>query len=220
MNRVDPSYLPRSADKFSFDGPRRVQRITDYFVLVVLATVIATFGVTSNSDAMVIGAMIISPLMTPIMGATFNIVTGRPQHVWRSLVLAVVSIVVVVSLSMLLAKLVPNYQLSFANNAQITSRTSHNLIALLIALAACAAGGYSTAHKEIADSLPGVAIAISLVPLLSVVGIALTRGQWGDARCRRSVSQWCPTAHRESHLYCQRTVRWRPVRFRHVPRWC
>lgn len=127
MNRVDPSYLPRSADKFSFDGPRRVQRITDYFVLVVLATVIATFGVTSNSDAMVIGAMIISPLMTPIMGATFNIVTGRPQHVWRSLVLAVVSIVVVVSLSLLLAKLVPNYQLSFANNAQITSRTSHNL---------------------------------------------------------------------------------------------
>ncbi len=156
--------------------------ITNYFVLLVLATVIATLGVTSNSDATVIGAMIIAPLMTPIMGTAFSIVTGSPHQVWHSLVLVVVSVMVVVTLSLLLARLVPNYQLSFTSNVQITSRTSPNLIALIIALAAGAAGGYSTTHKEIADSLPGVAIAISLVPPLSVVGIALSRGQWGDAQ--------------------------------------
>lgn len=182
MNRVDPSYLPRLGDKFRYEEPGAAYRLTNFFALLALATVIATYGVTSNSDATVIGAMIVAPLMTPIMGTAFGIVTGSPYRALRSLALVVVGVVVVVGVSLLLAGLVPSYQLSFTQNTQITSRISPNLIALIIALAAGAAGAYCTAREEIADALPGVAIAISLVPPLSVVGISLSRAEWAAAQ--------------------------------------
>jgi len=66
--------------------------------------------------------------------------------------------------------------ISFTENAEIASRTSPGLLALLTALAAGAAGAYITAREDLADSMGGVAIAISLVPPLCVVGISLSQG--------------------------------------------
>jgi len=58
-------------------------------------------------------------------------------------------------------------------NDEITSRTSPNFIDLIIALAAGAAGAFAKTRREVADALPGVAIAVALVPPLSVIGIGL-----------------------------------------------
>jgi uncharacterized membrane protein len=66
---------------------------------------------------------------------------------------------------------------SFTTNSQITSRISPRLLDLVAALAAGAAGAFAMSRDDIADSLPGVAIAISLVPPLCVVGVSLAYGE-------------------------------------------
>ncbi len=177
----DPDYLAAFEEKLFIQGPQTAQRLTNFFVLLLLATVIATFGVISDSTATVIGAMIVAPLMGPIMATAAAVVMGSGQRALRSLALVVVGVIAVILLSMTLAWFVPEVSISFTENGELASRIAPGLVALLTALASGAAGAYITAREEIADSMGGVAIAISLVPPLCVVGIALQQGQWGPA---------------------------------------
>lgn len=177
----DPGYLKDFEAKLFVEGSQLRRRLLNFFVLLLLASVIATYGVLSNSTATVIGAMIVAPLMGPIMATTAAVVMGSTQRAWRSLALAVVGIVSVILFSALLTMVVPDITISFINNKEITSRISPGLYALLTALGAGAAGAYITSRAEIADSMGGVAIAISLVPPLCVVGIAISQGEWQAA---------------------------------------
>jgi uncharacterized membrane protein len=95
--------------------------------------------------------------------------------------LVAAGVVSVIFLSFVLTWMVPDVSISFAENGELASRISPGLIALLTALAAGAAGAYITAREEIADSMGGVAIAISLVPPLCVVGISINQGRWHAA---------------------------------------
>ena len=147
--------------------------------MLLLATVISTYGVTSDSTATVIGAMLVAPLMTPIMGATLALVTGKETRAAKSVVLVIISVVAVIGLSALLS--FPISIVDFENNGEITSRVAPGLSTMAVALAAGAAGAFATSRKSVGDSLPGVAISISLVPPLSVVGIALAHGEYQDA---------------------------------------
>jgi uncharacterized hydrophobic protein (TIGR00271 family) len=153
----------------------------NFVVLLALATVIATYGVVTDSTASVIGAMIIAPLMTPIMAAAAAVTMGSTIRLGQALRLVALGILGVIVLAMLLTFFIPDSIISFPTNSQITSRVSPGLLDLVIALAAGAAGAYAIGRQEIADSLAGVAIAISLVPPLSVVGISIAKGQWVDS---------------------------------------
>lgn len=174
----DPDYLEAFEQKLFISGPKTARRLTNFFVLLLLATVIATYGVLSDSTATVIGAMIIAPLMGPIMATAAAVVTGSARRALYSLALVVAGVVAVVLLSWALAASMPDVTISFTENKEIASRISPGLIALLTALASGAAGAFIMAREEIADSMGGVAIAISLVPPLCVVGIALSQGAW------------------------------------------
>ncbi len=177
----DPDYLAAFEQKLFIHGPGSARRLTNFFVLLLLATVIATYGLVSDSTATVIGAMIVAPLMGPIMATAAAVVMGSAERALRSLLLVVVGILVVIATSTLLAWGVPDVALSFEQNSQLFSRIEPGLVALLTALASGAAGAFITAREEIADSMGGVAIAISLVPPLCVVGIGLRLGDWGAA---------------------------------------
>jgi uncharacterized hydrophobic protein (TIGR00271 family) len=177
----DPEYLAAFEAKLFISGPKTARRLTNFFVLLLLATVIATYGVISDSTATVIGAMIVAPLMGPIMATAAAVVIGSPEQAARSLALVIVGVLSVIGLSWLLALLVPDVRISFTENGEIASRIAPGLIALLTALASGAAGAFIMSREEIADSMGGVAIAISLVPPLCVVGIALSQGAWGPA---------------------------------------
>ena len=173
----DPDYLPAFEDKLFIEGPQTARRLTNFFALLLFATVIATYGVLSSSTATVIGAMIVAPLMGPIMATTSAVVIGSMPRAVRAFALTVAGIILVISLSYLLSWVVPDVTISFTSNAEITSRINPGLYALLTALGAGAAGAFITSRAEIADSMGGVAIAISLVPPLCVVGISLQQGQ-------------------------------------------
>lgn len=177
----DPDYLEAFEEKLFISGPQTARRLTNFFVLLILATVIATYGVLSDSTATVIGAMIVAPLMGPIMATAAAVVVGSGHRALKSLALVAAGVVVVIVASYLLTLTVPDISISFEDNAEITSRISPGLLALITALASGAAGAFITAREEIADSMGGVAIAISLVPPLCVVGIATNQGEWEAA---------------------------------------
>jgi uncharacterized hydrophobic protein (TIGR00271 family) len=172
----DPGYLEAFQTKVFIEGPKTARRLTNFFVLLLLATVIATYGVTSDSTATVIGAMIVAPLMGPIMATAAGVVMGSAQRTIRSLGLVIVGVISVILFSFLLVQILPDISISFTENHEIASRISPGLVALLTALASGAAGAYITLREEIADSMGGVAISISLVPPLCVVGLSLAQG--------------------------------------------
>ncbi len=179
-NRFTPEDVPRFEAKLFFEGARRRRYYEQFGMLLLLATIIASAGIIGDSTAAVIGAMIIAPLMTPIMATATALVTGNMRRAGRSLLLVVVGVLGVIGVSWLLGMLYTGV-VSFSSNSQILGRISPRMIDLIAALASGAAGAFCMAREDISDSLPGVAIAISLVPPLCVVGISLQAGQWAAA---------------------------------------
>jgi uncharacterized hydrophobic protein (TIGR00271 family) len=181
-NRFTPADLDGFEKKLFFKGPRLRPYLVRFTVLLCLSTIIAAFGVVNDSAATVIGAMIIAPLMTPIMAAAAALVMGKVDWSIRSLLLVALGVSLVIIVSMLIGVVVNAVSvISFTQNAQITGRISPRLTDLCIALASGAAGAFAMSRADIADSLPGVAISISLVPPLCVVGLALSSGEWAAA---------------------------------------
>lgn len=167
-------------DNLFFEDPGHVQKQVGFWVLLILSTAIATLGIMADSTAVVIGAMLVAPLMTPIMGVSVAIVNGWPRRVSLSFATIAGGVAVSVGVAWILAAWVPQL-VPIAANSQIESRISPTLIDLLIAIAAGAAGAYATIDKRVSSSITGVAIAVALVPPLGVVGIMLKSAEYGDA---------------------------------------
>ncbi|MBN2168208.1 MAG: DUF389 domain-containing protein [Actinobacteria bacterium] len=167
-------------EKLLFDRTPIRDRYVKFFVLLFLAGVIATYGVVSDSIATIIGAMIVAPLMTPIMAVSLSALSGDGKNIMISTGLVAAGTAFTVFLAWGLAAILPG-MVQIAGNGSITSRTSPRLIDLIVALAAGAAGAFATSREDVSDALPGVAIAVSLVPPLSVVGVCLAGGAGHDA---------------------------------------
>ena len=179
-----PENVTRLENKLFFDGVKRRRQLEQFSVLLFLAAIIATMGVLGDSTATVIGAMIISPLMTPIMATAAALVMGQMRRAGRSFLTVVIGVLGVIALSFFLAlcyTIVMGGVVNFGVNAQILGRVSPRVIDLVAALASGAAGAFCMSREDISDSLAGVAISISLVPPLCVVGISLQGGQLAAA---------------------------------------
>ncbi len=148
-----------------------------FWTMLLLSAVIATAGVLADSTATVIGAMIIAPLSTPIMGIALGLVIRQKLRAGR-FVLAGVLLVVIVGVIFTL--IVPG-SIDLRGNSQITGRTSPTLLDFIAAIATGFAGAVGLSRRDVAAVLPGVAIAISLVPPLGVVGVCLGEGAFGLA---------------------------------------
>jgi uncharacterized hydrophobic protein (TIGR00271 family) len=167
--RRDPDEL---RDRLDLDTGDTAAKRSAFWLMLTLAGVIATAGVLTDSTATVIGAMIIAPLSTPIMGTALAIVTGRGGATLRAVGYVLLGVVLVIGLGVL-GSLTVASGADLLDNSQIAGRTAPGLLDLLAALATGVAGAIGLARTDIADILPGVAIAISLVPPLGVVGVCL-----------------------------------------------
>jgi uncharacterized hydrophobic protein (TIGR00271 family) len=175
MTGLTQDDLVRMRSQLFFEGPDVRRRLSRYWLLLPLSTVIAAAGVVSDSTATVIGAMIVAPLMTPILGLVLAVVLSDRRNLGRCLLLLVTGAAAVVGLAWIVGLFVP-YQVVAATSSQVASRISPRLVDLLAALATGAVGSVALARSDISDTLPGVAIAISLVPPLAVVGLTLESG--------------------------------------------
>jgi uncharacterized hydrophobic protein (TIGR00271 family) len=155
----------------------------DYFLLVLLSCSIATFGLITNSAAVIIGAMLVAPLMSPILGLSLASVAGE-QRLFRNAVIALVegSILAVVlsGLLGLIANLLP-FDVFTVLPTEILARTHPSPFDLGIGLAGGAAAAYALAQPRLSAALPGVAIATALMPPLCTVGIGIALGDVGVA---------------------------------------
>lgn len=147
-----------------------------FVIMLTLSAVIATAGVLADSTATVIGAMIIAPLSTPILGIAIGIVSGHAGLVGRSLLWVLGGAAAATGIGALISFTIAD-STALIGNSQIAGRTSPGLLDLLAALATGIAGAFAMSRKDLSAVLPGVAISISLVPPLTVIGVTLGHGR-------------------------------------------
>ncbi|HUX03963.1 MAG TPA: TIGR00341 family protein [Acidimicrobiales bacterium] len=146
-----------------------------YGVMLSLSIVVAVMGLSLNSTAVVIGAMLIAPLMTPVLGVSTALALAWPKWLGRSVLAVVAGSVGSIGLAWVLTLLLPSADRVLT--PEVLSRTSPDLRDLLVALAAGAAGAYATVREDVSAALPGVAVAVALVPPLGVIGFTLAIGR-------------------------------------------
>ena len=163
-----------------FEGREGSRRLSRYLILMGFATTIAAFGVMADSTAVVIGAMLIAPLMTPLMGMSLSMAMGWPRRVAMSALVALAGISLAIGLSIIFGWMI-GFDISTTVNSQVASRIQPSLVDLAIAIAAGGAGAFALSRPDVSDSLPGVAVAIALVPPLAVVGLMIAQNDWTAA---------------------------------------
>jgi len=150
-----------------------------YYILLSISVLIAGFGVLTNSPAVVIGAMLVSPLMTPIFGISLGLVRGDMVLLRKAFVAEFGGVLIAVGVAALLG------MFPFAQEVtpEMLSRTSPTLLDLLVAALAGVAGCLAMIDERISPVLPGIAMATALTPPLAVSGLCLAfgayQGAWG-----------------------------------------
>lgn len=150
------------------------QTTGSYLILMVLSTMIATFGLFGDSSPVVIGAMILAPLMAPIISLAMGMLRQDDLLIKNSLVTIFWGVLLGLIFSMIITWMTPLEIL----NDQILARIRPNLLDLGVAVASGMAGAYAYSKEEIAKTLAGVAISVALVPPLAVAGIGLGWQDW------------------------------------------
>jgi uncharacterized hydrophobic protein (TIGR00271 family) len=145
----------------------------DYLVLIVLSSLIATLGLLLNSPAVVIGAMLIAPLMSPLMAFALGLVTGDLRMIRLSAEAILKGIAVALLVALFVGLISPLKDMT----SEMLARSRPTLLDMAVALASGAAGAYALSRKDVSSALPGVALAASLMPPLATVGLAISMAQ-------------------------------------------
>ncbi|MEM7147324.1 MAG: DUF389 domain-containing protein [Verrucomicrobiota bacterium] len=144
----------------------------DFMTLMLLSTAIASFGLLQNSTAVVIGAMLVAPLMTPLLGAGLALVQGNIPMIRQCLRSIVYGFVGAVTVGLVAGLIVPVYQLT----PELLARGAPSLLDMAVAFLSGIAAAYCMARPSLMSALAGVAIAAALVPPLATTGISLALG--------------------------------------------
>ncbi len=150
------------------------QTKSSYLVLMMLSTLMATFGLFANSSPVIIGAMILAPLMAPIISLGMGALRQDRSLSVQSLKTIGSGLALALVVAVVTTLLTPLREM----NSEIAMRVRPNLLDLGVAIAAGVAGAYAHAREEVAQTLAGVAIAVALVPPLAVAGIGLGWLEW------------------------------------------
>lgn len=174
--RVEPDERDHILGQLFYEKERRRPYLNRFTLLQSASVVIASIGIATDSPAIVIGAMLLSPLMTPVLAVAAAAVMIWPKRSIRSIGMVVLASLGSMLLAWAVAALMPDLQLGVLPN-ELLARTHPTLFDLAVALAAGTAGGYAMVREEVGGALPGVAVAVALVPPLAVVGTALDLGR-------------------------------------------
>ena len=151
---------------------------TNFIVFTISACLIATFGLISNSTAVIIGAMLVAPLMLPLRAMAFAALEGDLPLFRKGLFSVVGATIIAFGLSFLAGYVVDIPQFG----SEALSRTQPNLVDLAIAFVAGGISAFAKVRKGVRDVIAGTAIAVALMPPLCVVGLASSQAQASFAK--------------------------------------
>lgn len=150
-----------------------------FFVLIGCAAVIAAAGLILDNAAIIIGAMVVAPLITPLFGLSLGLILFRWKQVWDSLVLLLGGTLLGIAASYLIAELVVLIEgIPIELTDEIFARTESHLLFFIVALMSGIAGAYSYAKPHLYGAIAGVAMSVALIPPLAVAGIGLAMQDW------------------------------------------
>lgn len=174
VNKRVPLFAFASEDRFRdlFTALRLDAKLSStYIILMLLSTVLATVGLYLNSSSVIIGAMLLAPLMAPIISLAMSLLRYDRKLFKDSLTKIGVGILLALSASAFWSVISPYQPIT----PEMQGRLNPTLLDLVVAVAAGIAGAYAKSYKEVLENLAGVAIAVALVPPLAVAGIGLGR---------------------------------------------
>jgi uncharacterized hydrophobic protein (TIGR00271 family) len=169
-------------DELIPDGDEFVPYLRRFSALTMLSASIAAFGLLADSAAVVIGAMLVAPLMVPITAAAGATVLAQNRRLVRALLVIALGVFLAIAVGYLTAA-VAGFDIVGRSDlpGEVAGRTFPGLLDLGIAITAGAAAGYISTRRSTTSALPGVGIAVALVPPLATVGITLQLGLGTEA---------------------------------------
>lgn len=172
LSRIQVNLTEFEQDETEWYGDRMASPSLDFFVLAIVAATLASVGLLLNSAAVIIGAMLVAPLMQPLIGFAVGLASGHLKMVWRGLTTLLLGILTGLIVAFIVAEIVQTQVLT----PEILGRTNPSIADLVVALASGVIGAYATVRKDIPGALAGVAIAAALMPPLCVIGLNIAFG--------------------------------------------
>jgi uncharacterized hydrophobic protein (TIGR00271 family) len=175
IQRFYERFIPQLSREQRIGLVQRIQNNSqwdfDFMALIFLSTLIASLGLIRNSASVVIGAMLVAPLMTPIVGTGLAIAQGNIQLIANSLRTILKGFATAFLIALILGMAI-----SPIINSEMAARGEPNFLDLVVALASGIAAAYALGRPNLLSALPGVAIAAALVPPVATSGMALAMG--------------------------------------------
>lgn len=147
----------------------------DYYFYLIMSGFIACLGLLNNNPVVIIGAMLIAPALFPILSLGMALVTASREATLRAIKVITMSFIAVVASTVLISFLFHS-MIDASPNQAIMLASSPNMSSILIALVSGLIASYAWVKQSQSALLPGVAVAVSLVPPLANIGIGITAG--------------------------------------------
>jgi uncharacterized hydrophobic protein (TIGR00271 family) len=172
VTQFEGEELVRDAEESSFSS-------LDFLVLIIISAVLAAFGLILNSNAVIIGAMLVAPLMTPLIALATGLVVGNIRIMRQGAITLLQGV-----LASLIVALIVGWisGTSIVTTEEMAARGNVTFLDMGVALASGMIGAYATARKDIPSALAGVAIAAALMPPLVTIGLAISFREWALAQ--------------------------------------
>lgn len=146
----------------------------DFYFLVILSALVVALGIMANNIILIMGGMLITPILSPIMGIALGIIIKEASVILRSAKIFLIAFGLALAITFL-AGLFSSTDLSKINIISIMEPSVFNFF---IALVAGLAASYTWAKPNLSDTLPGIAITVTLIPPLAAIGLALSHQEW------------------------------------------
>lgn len=147
----------------------------DFYLMLILSSVIVTLGLLMNNTAVVIGGMLVAPLLSPLLVFSLGIVVSDGSVIWRAAKVVLSSLGLVVVISFVLSLITPSKII----DTEIISRSYINITFFYIALASGVAAAFAWIRPNLSITLPGIAISVALLPPIATIGIGIS--VWGQS---------------------------------------
>ena len=177
LSKAIPLFSHASQAQYTslFSNLREESKLSHSFmILLILATMIATFGLFINSSSVIIGAMLLAPLMQPIVSLSMGVLRQDSTLQIDGIKTILIGVLAVLFTAAIISMFTPIERLT----TEMTGRLSPTILDLFVAIVSGAAAAYAKSNEKILGSLAGVAIAVALVPPLAVAGVGMGWGDW------------------------------------------